>query len=108
MPAVAASPAGCPLPGPAEPVLPCPAALLGALSSGHRVGSAADSSSQAPETLVIRERSFGDLDSVVCKWKCHFLLFSAERVLRIKAADGWESFSLDGLRPLLPALSCPW
>lgn len=91
---------------PACPPLPR-RALLGALSLVHGMGNAADNPSQAPETLMLGERSFGDLDSVVLKWKCHFLLFSADRVLRIKAADGWESSSLVGLQPGRPPASAP-
>lgn len=109
---VAASPVGCSPPGRGgsggralQSLCFRQRASLGALSVAHGTGSAADNSSQARETLVMRERSFRDLHSVVLKWKCHFLLFSADRVLRIKAADGCGSFSSDGLRPLLPALS---
>lgn len=109
MPAGGCQPVGCSPPGRAGRAprsLSFPQrALLGGSLLVHGTGCAADNSSRARETLVIRERSFRDLDSVVLKWKCHFLLFSADRVLRIKAADGWESFSLDGLRTLLPALS---
>ncbi|XP_050176087.1 uncharacterized protein LOC126642469 [Myiozetetes cayanensis] len=55
--------------------------------------------SQAQETLVIQERSSRNLNSVILKWKCHFLLFRADRVLRMKAADGRGSFSLDNSAP---------
>lgn len=57
-----------------------------------------------------KKRSSRDLTGVFFKWKCHLLLFSADRVLRIKAARGWGSSSSDSLCPLLPAhlLSTAW
>lgn len=84
---------------------PAPPALPGPLPAVHGMGSAADSLlPRHRETPATQARSPRDRNSAILKRKRHFLLFRADRGLRMKQLVA-EGASARAARPRLPALS---